>query len=386
MTQSAASLDAKKKLTHARTNLILENPFFGELAMHLRVTEDATAERAWTDGVSLGYNPEYIAGLPLSKVVGVIAHEVMHNACLHPYRQDARELERWNVACDYAINQILVDAHFDLPDDILINPAFANKSAEWIYSQLPPTPPGGGSGAGKGGGKGPKKGGGCGEVRPAPPEAPTESEWQTAVSQAAAAARSAGKLPQSLNHLVEEVMKPKLSWRAIMRRWFQERAKADYSWAIPNRRYISEDIYLPSVRSQSMPPVVFGEDVSGSVSDHEHAACVAEVQSCIDEVRPERTYVIQCDSAIQDVEEIEQGEEMGVSVRHGNGGTSFKPVFEYVEKEGIEPACMVFLTDMYPNDGWPPEPTYPVLWVSVTKGIEGPYGETIYIDDGGLSR
>lgn len=407
------SLSARNRMTHARTNLVLEEPFFGELAMRLDVIEDPTCETAWVDGKRLGYNREYVNNLSgLGQAVGLFIHEVLHCAMNHQHRRDARDFETWNVACDYAIDPIAIKAGFDVPDPT-VNPTWDNKSSEWIYSQLPRPPKGAGgakagagsagaisAGAGQGQGQAPSgkpgqgnkgskpKGKGAGEVRDAPSDSPSEAEWQTAVAQAAAAARQAGKLPGHLQQLVEQVLKPRLDWRAIMRRWFQEFAKADYSWAHPNRRYYDADpsmsVYLPECKSLSMPPVVFAIDTSGSVSSQEIAACVAEEQSCIDEVQPEISYMLQCDAEVNHVQEIPAGEDLGQVTIHGRGGTSFKPVFEWVAEQGIEPACMVYLTDMYPNDGWPDEPNYPVLWVSVTEGIKAPWGETLYLNDGGV--
>jgi predicted metal-dependent peptidase len=402
-------------MMHARTNLVLEEPFFGELAMRLDIFEDPTCETAWVDGKRLGYNRDYVNGLTgLGQAVGLTIHEVLHCALSHQHRRDARDFENWNLACDFAIDPIGIAAKFDIPDPT-VNPAWDNKSAEWIYSQLPRPKkgsggsgqsgaagqqsqqasgtgsgqgqqPGSGSGKGPSGGKGKKPKGG--EVRDAPPDSPTEAEWKTAVAQAAAAARQAGKLPAHLSHLVEQVLKPRLDWRAIMRRWFQEFAKADYSWAHPNRRYYDADpafsVYLPECKSLSMPPVVFAIDTSGSVSNDEVAACVAEEQSCIDEVQPEMSYLLQCDAEIQHVQEVPAGEELGQVTAHGRGGTSFRPVFDWIKEQQIEPVCIVYLTDMFPCDGWPEDPGIPTLWVSVTEGIKAPWGETLYLNDGGV--
>lgn len=387
--------DAKNKMIHARTNLILEQAFWGELAMRLNMIEDPTCETAWVDGKTMGFNPDYVNSLSLMKAVGLVAHEVGHVVLGHIFRQDARNHERWNVACDFALDPILVEAHFDVPDPT-VNPQWKNKSAEWIYSQLPRGGKGKGGGqeqggqhaaGGQSGGKQPKQGAGCGkgEVRQAPQDAPSEGEWTVAIVQAAAAARSAGKLPQSLEYLVQQAIKPRLDWRAIMRRWFQDNAKNDYSWRTPNRRY-EEPLILPSFHSESMPPVIFAKDCSGSVGQDEFAACLSEEQSCIDEVLPEFSYLIQCDAAIQGgVDVIERGEELPTAMRKGSGGTSFRPPFKWVTDNQVQPACMVYLTDMYPNDGWPDEPEYPVLWVSVTEGVVAPWGETIYLNDGGVN-
>lgn len=387
---------ARRKIAAARADLIITEPFFGTLALQLRLVEDKTCETAWTDGTSLGYNPEYIEGLSQDEAKGLVGHEVMHNAMKHPWRRGLRQPYRWNVACDYAIDSPLQKNGFRVPD-ALINPAWDNKSAEWIYAQLPPSQGGQGGQQGQGGGSGqPGKQGqgkgqgqprqGCGEVRDAPTAGTSEAEWNVMLVQAAEAAKAAGNLPAQFAHLVTEVTKPQIDWKATLRLLVQQQAKDDYTWTQPSRRYLSLGLYLPSIRSEQMPPIAVAFDTSGSVSNMELAAFIAETQSILDEVRPSSTVLIQCDAAVNHVEEIDPGESIqGIKI-HGRGGTSFRPVFEHIEKEEIQPACLIYLTDMMPCDGFPEEPEeYPVFWVSTTPA-DAPFGETLHLLDGGVDR
>src|SRR5208282_5738728 len=99
--------------------------------------EDRSIRTMQTDGVSIRYNPDFVAGLSRGPLRTVIAHETMHNAALHHTRRGGRDLRRWNIACDYAINPLLVEAGFELPEAMLIDPAYAGMSAEDIYAKLP---------------------------------------------------------------------------------------------------------------------------------------------------------------------------------------------------------------------------------------------------------
>jgi predicted metal-dependent peptidase len=125
------------QLTRARTQLVLDHPFFGSLALRLRLIEDASAKTAYTDGVVIGYNPAFIGTLDLAQTKWLLAHEVMHVACMHHTRRESRDIDRWNVAADYAINGILEEAGFKTPEGFLLNPDFFGKSAEAIYVLLP---------------------------------------------------------------------------------------------------------------------------------------------------------------------------------------------------------------------------------------------------------
>ena len=48
---------------------------------------------------------------------GVLVHEVMHCKLKHMLRRSNRDRRLWNIACDLAINSILQEAGFVLPDE-----------------------------------------------------------------------------------------------------------------------------------------------------------------------------------------------------------------------------------------------------------------------------
>src|SRR5690242_20345889 len=119
-----------KRVQIARSTLLLDQPFFGVLALGLELTEDATCKTAWTNGQSLGFSPAFVDTLTDDELKGLIAHEVMHCACGHPWRRDARDHTRWNEAADYAINAVLRDAGFALPSGALLDASYDGKWAE----------------------------------------------------------------------------------------------------------------------------------------------------------------------------------------------------------------------------------------------------------------
>lgn len=377
---------AAARIVQARVGLVLDQPFFGALALRLAPQADPNAKAGmWTDGTTLGYNPEVIARWTDAELQGVVCHEVLHCALGHPWRRDGRDAHRWNMAADYAINPLISEAGMALPSGALLDSAYAGQAAEQIYAALPepPPPPSGGEGdaPGEAGGE-PSDDGDqpapAGEVRDADPADPgQEAEWEVATFQAAQAAKAQGKLPAGMARLVEELRRPRVDWRAALRRFVQTQARDDYSWRMPATRYLAAGLYLPSLRSETMPPIVVGVDTSGSIGDAELADFAAELQAIMDECAPARIVVIYCDAAVNGVEEFERGDAITLSP-HGGGGTDFRPVFDRVEAEGVEPACLVYLTDL---DGTFPaaSPDYPVLWVSTTRAV-APWGETIEME------
>ena len=81
------------RISKQRTALVLDQPFFGALALRLKVIEDPSCKTFWTDSVSIGYNPAYLASLNDLETRGVLAHEVLHVANGHCWRQGDRDPE-----------------------------------------------------------------------------------------------------------------------------------------------------------------------------------------------------------------------------------------------------------------------------------------------------
>jgi len=402
--------DARAKLLAARVGLVLDEPFFGTLALGLALREDVGCGTAWTDGRTLGYDPAFIDRLSHDQVKALVAHEVMHCAAGHVWRRDGRTMARWNLAADKVINTTLREAGFSLPQGAYYAEGEeVGKSAEWVYARLPEQPgkgQGKGQGQGKGAGKGQKgqgggkapqggasgdgagsefDGGALGEFRDAPQTmdadgspAPSDAEWKQAVAQAAQQAKMCGKLPGSLERLVQQALAPKVDWRSVLRR-FMERATSDYSWTMPNRRFIAGGIYMPSLLSHDMPEVAVAVDTSGSIDDVALAAFQAEVVAVIGETNPAAVTVYYADARVARCDRFERGE-MLVWHPAGGGGTDFRPVFKAVEGQDVPPSCIIYLTDLcgtFPEV----EPDVPTLWVTADDE-RAPWGETVKMEAG----
>jgi len=347
------------RITKARISLLLNQPFFGSIALNLRVKEDPTCETFWTDGVYMGYNPDFAKSLTFDELKGVIAHEILHVALHHNTRRQSREPKKWNGAADYAINPIVIDAGMALPKGGLINSAYKNKSAERIYTLLPDQPSGG-----------------FGEVRDfeGSPEQirQHEQDIKIKIAQAAQQAKSMGKLPGGLEKLVES-LQPKLPWRDLLRRFIDQSAKDDYSWARFNKRYIGQGVYLPSLYSETMGPIAVFVDTSGSVDEEQLSQFFGEVQGIGSEIRPEKIVVRCCDTHLYKIQEFEPGDPIDVEFK-GGGGTDFRPPFKWLAESGINPVCVIYLTDLYGT--FPDDQPWPILWITDSDET-APIGETI---------
>jgi predicted metal-dependent peptidase len=390
----------ERRLQKARTTLLLDHPFFGSLLFRLKGRESRSIKTMATDGISLFYNPDFVDTLNAATLCGVLAHEVMHPGLQHHVRRSGRNPKRWNEACDYAINPILLDAGLHLPEGVLVDDRFREMSAEQIYNQLqteaeqepgdqddmqetegdgtasPHASPGD-----SGEPSAPITEGGIGQVLDAPvadEETPTAEEqvreWSIAVSQAVTLAKQAGKVPAGMERSLDGAAEASVDWRELLRRAWSETTPADYSWMRPNRRHIWTGLYLPGVVREGVGEVAIAVDCSGSVNSRQLRLFEAEVCSILEGQRPQRVYVLYFDAIVHNVETFEAGHRVSLNPV-GGGGTEFGPCFEWLEEHGVRPQTLVFLTDLYgsfPDS----EPAYPVLWAS-TGGRRAPFGQVV---------
>ena len=395
------------RIQKARTTLLLDHPFFGTLLFRLGSKVSRSIATMATDGVSLFYNPEFVDTLNAAELAGVLAHEVMHPALQHHTRRGDRDQARWNMACDFAINPLLLDAGLTLPKDVLLDDRFRGMSAERIYNLIEEDDKqedsSGGSESQSGDGsavpedgsfqdkeagnvpQAPLTPGGVGQVLDAPePEAESEPsiaeqarEWQIAVEQAETVAKVAGKLPGGAVRALEASQAAKVDWRELLRRAWSDTIPSNYSWTRPNRRHLWSGLYLPGVTFEGVGEIAIAVDCSGSVSARQLGLFEAEIRSILAGQRPRLVHVLYFDAAVQKVETYQAGQPVSLSPV-GGGGTDFRPCFEWVRELCIVPQTLVFLTDLcgtFPNE----VPAYPVIWAS-TEARRAPFGEVVAME------
>ena len=372
---------AMKAMIKARVNLTLDQPFFGTLALRMRLIEDPKCPTAAINGKVIKFNPTWVMTLSGPQRKALLAHEVMHIVYLHHLRLSGRNHQRWNIAGDFVINPVLEGAGFTLPEGGCNNPAWAGMTTDRIYNLLPPGTEGSGSGDGEGGGSG------FGDVDPMPGDG-TESEAlqeeqqvKIAVAQAATAAKMAGNLPANLERFVNDLMRPQIDWKEKLRTFLCQVARDDYSWSRPNRRFLPMGIYMPSLYSEKAKKFTVVIDTSGSIGQAELNAFFSELNGIACDLVPEEIDVIPCDARLGKVQTVTEYPIDPKSIHlGGGGGTCFRPPFEYYDQNPErEPQCLIYLTDMmgsFPSS----EPMFPTLWVSTSHIYEAPFGEVCQIE------
>ncbi|MBE9526279.1 MAG: hypothetical protein IME94_04820 [Proteobacteria bacterium] len=417
----------ENKLSAARTKLILDKPFLGALVLRLPIVD---ADPSWckttaTDMKKLYVNAEYIQQITAEETQFVLAHEALHCALSHYSRRQHRVKLRWDMACDYAINPILIEDGLKPPPHIFYLREYAGMSAEEIYPTLidnendadnelgqnqdqeddnqgessdqgdakstenqklnSEQQESGERGKGQTG-EGKESEQGSGEsTQKEPPPIPNNDEiqslsaqWQQRLAGAAQQALQAGKLSQSMARLVDHLLQPQLPWRMLLARYMSATSREDYSYTRPSSRRGEPAIY-PRLRSHKVD-IVVALDISGSISTKEIREFLSEVDQIKAQVRA-RIVLHACDTEITDEGpwEFEPWDELKLPIKFkGGGGTRFTPVFEWIEKQDMQPDLLLYFTDA---EGEFPEqpPQYSVVWL--VKGKEPvPWGQRIQLN------
>jgi predicted metal-dependent peptidase len=411
------------KLAAARARLILERPFIGTLLMHLPFEPAGRIDTIATDARRLYFNPAYIERLSLAETQFALAHATMHCALGHFARRGHRVRRRWDVACDHAVNLLLIEDGMTAPTGALRDARYRGLGAEEIYPLIAEEAEDEtldrhlfGSDAGGAGAASeqraskerpePDSPGGDGQARAAsdddswsdaasharrnpgadadahsmesaPPLDGLADAWRMRLAAAAHQARHAGRLGASWQRLLERFIEPQLPWRALLARYLLGAARDDYSFQRPSRR--EGEALLPRLSSGRVE--VFAIlDTSGSVSDAELQEFAAEIDALKGQVRA-RVTLHACDSALAPGGPwtFEAWEPM-VFPQHlaGGGGTDFSPVFEWIARESLRPDVLVYFTDA--EGEFPPvEPSFPVIWL-VKGRAQVPWGERVQLN------
>ena len=440
-------MKAEEKFEMARQRILLDHRFFASLMMRMKWGPDPSCKTLWTNGKQVGYNPAYIDDLTTRKTMGAIVHEVFHPMMKHHLRIGNKNHELWNKACDYAINPLIIQYGFELPDNILLDEKFNGMAAEQIYTILleeeqqkqeekkkeeqgqddqdqdQEQDDGGQSneqksqdqkdqddqkddGGDDDGGDNQRSGksqdedseqkGSKGngqeesetdEIRAAVDDsgnvadeaeiAKQESEIDIAVTQAAKFAEKAGQSFDGMKRLVEGATAVETPWEQILSNFIYENAKTEYDWSRPSRRH--QDYFIPSLHNYKVGNIVLVIDTSGSINKKIFKSFTDHMTSILENVEAE-TWIIFADDKVQEAKQISP-DELDTLQPKGYGGTDFKPAFNWLKENDIEPKLLIYLTDLECGS-FPEEPDFPVMWAAYgwyAENAKVPFGEKIIL-------
>ena len=345
----------------------------------------------------LYYNADFIGKLDVKQTEFLICHEVLHVAFEHMLRRGDRDPQGWNVAADYAINQIIIDENIgraptgDLAP--LYDPQYKGLSAEQIYDKLSDwqkqqktldvhidLDKGEATIESKDGSKETIK---IGEGMSQEEQDKLNDEIKNSLIQSAKASESssAGNIPAGLERLITDITAPKLDWRQMLRTSIKSQIKNNYTWSKPSRKMYSTNAVLPGLDVDNELDVHISIDTSGSIDHDMLRDFLGEVNGIKDEFDDYKIRVWCFDTEVHADETFEtwDGKELEDYRPAGYGGTDISVNWKYMQDEEIRPSMLVVFTDGETWDRWGDPDYCDTLWV-IHGGdhIKPPFGQTVY--------
>ncbi|MGH3163502.1 MAG: vWA domain-containing protein [Streptosporangiaceae bacterium] len=312
-------------------------------------------------------DPEVTADWTPAQLGSVLIHHVCHLLRTHGERAQGTgvrpdEAADWIRAADAEINDDLVPAGLELPghpvlprdlraeDGLLAEQYFAGmrrhagraaenqaRSGQWLD-------------CGSGADGIPRPGQGEGGLPRWQADLLRRQVAQDVISQG----KQPGTVPAGLLRWAEEVLTPKVNWRAVLaaelRRAVAEVSGAvDYSYRRPSRRSaVAGPVVLPALR-RPVPEVAVVCDTSGSMTEDLLAMVLAEVEGLLRALGLARQVrVLACDTAVAPAQRVSSARQVELI---GGGGTDMGAGIGAAAALRPRPAVTVVLTDGYTP--WP---------------------------------
>jgi predicted metal-dependent peptidase len=335
-----------------------------------RVIDNGMTNTAATDGRDEWYNSDFVDTLIDAELRALIIHECKHK--MYKHLTTWRHLYKLhpivaNVSCDYVINIQLVDGDngegfITMPKVGLFDEQYRVMDTAQVFHLIYDALPEGDDGSGLGGGMDDHDWDGAEELTEIE-KGDLEREVDEAIRQGALVA---GKLGSGGARTLEDLLRPEIDWREVLREFIQSVcAGNDFStWSRPNRRFVSAGVYMPSGITERVEDLVITMDTSASIRQRELTAFLSEVVEIARMVRPERVRLLYWDTEVVR-DELYTGAEIDSIARStkpaGGGGTDVLCVTRYMEDNDIKPQAVITFTDGYIYRGWG-EWSCPVLW------------------------
>lgn len=367
-----------EKISRAKAKLLVNYPLFGSLASKLEVIQNDDIQSFKSNGIKLEYNSDFLDSLESAEMEFVFANGAMHASLSHEARRNGRSGWLWQLATDYAINDMLVENGLERPLQAHYSKRFSRLYAEEIYAQL-------------------KEDISRDELEY---EADNIDDLQDAASknqesnifqkdeylneqlfEEFAKAKleeeiKNGEMPIFIDRFFKIASEGKIEWRNELKAALDRFHKDDYTLLPPSKKFLHLGIYLPSCISQRFKLVV-AVDSSGSVDEKLLSEFLSELNFLMNTISNYQIDLLVCDDKIHSHATFYSGDILEVDLK-GGGGTDFRPVFEFIERELEDVKLLLYFTDLdgtFPKD----EPNYEVRWIAPKK-IDTPFGAIIMIE------
>ncbi len=383
-------MNAETLLLRAKSLLTVKYPYFGMLASRLKHEPSDTLSGYASNGVRFLYNADFLERRSVEEVMFILTNAVMHHVFSHQQRRLNRRGKLWQLATDYAINNLLSKSGLTIPMGANYNKEYEGMYAEEIYDALKNDLNLGDSGDA------------FGESADTAPEASMmeqegddsqsfgnidgitdeldtgdELQWQYAASIAQEVAQRKGAMPLGLERLGKKIKPSDVDWRFELYNAVNRHMRNNYAFMPPNKKHIHRGIALPSLTSDTLSLCV-AIDTSGSIDDQLLGAFMEEFKSIMQNFPSVKIELIIADAKVHAHHTFQGGERMDFKLK-GGGGTDYRPTFDYVEANLPMTTMLLYFTD---GEGSFPRipPNYEVLW-ALSREAKMPFGRALVVFD-----
>ena len=395
-----SKLPAEKRLELVHVSLMRDDRFKAYVGLFM-VGKTEVVDlpiTACTNGRDATYGREFVDELTDKELAFLVMHENMHKA----YRHMTTWRGLWelnhkvaNMACDNVINLQLID--MDPTESIIAFPRdkdtnkrigvcedrFKGMDSKQVFDilikEMKDKPkrkggfgvPGDGNGKGDNGVEDSEAGEGDGggldqhdwkgaEEMGSEERKQLERDIEQAIRQGGI---YAGKTGANMPRELSEMLKPKVVWREVLRRFTKMhlRNRESPSWRKAHRNYLWQDVILPSIIGKRLKHLAIGIDTSGSVVGPLLDAFLSELNKICRDLLPERIDVMYWDTEVCQHETFKGSDSTTILHRtspRGGGGTNPDCIVEFMHKKHINPDALVILSDGHMHSS-------PAAWASM---------------------
>ena len=381
----ALDMKSKARVEAQISKLICFQPLYGTVFLFLnkRINNDIPTMAVGVIrkvDIALFFNSSFVDKMTDSELRAVLKHEALHVLLHHISRTQKHEYnpKLFNYAADMVINQNIEG----LPDGAIYPETFGfekGESADVYYKLLKKKEKQGGGTLTDG--KGNEMGDG---------EIDDHSMWgdfdkEIIEQKARAITKRAmdeqdkqgwGNISGGLIEEIRKANKPKCNWKRELKYFINKLILMGRKSTRKRDNRRTHEIYPylnPGTRRDYKSRLLLAIDTSGSVSERELSAFLAEMNGMVDNVLCE---YICFDTQLYGKPKPFTKKASSIQIE-GRGGTDFHPVIEYVNEHNYD--GLIMFTDGYAP--FPPKPKSRVMWVVLGENnpVQFPYGKRLAI-------
>jgi len=377
-------MDATTLLTKAKSQLTSKHPYFGMLASRLKHEENSAIDFFASNGKRFIYNPTYIESLSIDELFFILTNCVMHHILAHNQRKLKRKGVLWQLATDYAINNMLAKNKLKIPKGANYNKEYKNMYSEEIYEILKvefseQTGTSSYDDAQNLANFVKEKGGDSSIFKNMEKmNEKEEDEWDYAASLAKEVGNKNSSTPLGLERFAKKIQANDIDWKFELYNAINRHMRNNYAFMPPNKKHIYRGVALPSLTSDTLSLIV-AIDTSGSIREDILGAFIGEFKSIMQNFPAVSIELLIADAKVHSHHSFIGGEEMDFPLK-GGGGTDYRPTFEYIDANIPMSSMLLYFTD---GEGIFPRipPAYEVIWALSQNKNKIPFGRKLVIFD-----